>query len=149
VTAIIRLLFRFQLNRNTHTFAFVWCFSHNRHTLVGSMLMEINHRETAPDVVVIALSGQVMLGPESEQILTLVEGLLRLGKRTIIFDLAGIMRIDSTGIGRFIACYNEILAAGGIMRMAGVTGHLVEVFHVTKLDLVFPFYATAEEAARA
>ena len=35
------------------------------------------------------------------------------------------------------------------MRMAGVTGHLADVFHVTKLDLVFPFYATVEEAARA
>jgi hypothetical protein len=35
------------------------------------------------------------------------------------------------------------------MRMAGAAGHLVDVFHVTKLDLVFPFYATAEAAARA
>ena len=113
------------------------------------MLMEINHRETAPDVVVIGLSGRVMLGPESEQIVTLVEGLLRHGKSTIIFDLAGVRSLDSTGIGRFIACYNKILAGGGRMRIAGVTGHLVDVFHVTKLDLVFPFYATAEEAARA
>jgi anti-anti-sigma factor len=77
------------------------------------------------------------------------EGLLRLGKRALIFDLTGVRRIDSTGIGRFIACYNEILAGGGIMRMSGATGHLVDVFHVTRLDLVFPFYATAEEAARA
>ena len=113
------------------------------------MLMEINHTETAPGVVVIALSGQVMMGPESEQIMTLVEDLLRLGKRTIIFDLTGVKRIDSTGIGRFIACYNAILAVGGAMRMAGVTGRLFDVFHVTKLDLRFPFYATADEAARA
>jgi anti-sigma B factor antagonist len=127
----------------------VWHFLSNRHTLVASMLMEINHRETAPGVIVIALSGRVMLGPESEQIVTLVEGLLRSGKLTIIFDMAGVRSLDSTGIGRFIACYNEILAGGGKMRMAGVTGHLADVFRVTKLDLVFPFYATVEEAARA
>jgi len=75
------------------------------------MLMEINHRETAPGVVVIRLSGRVMLGPESEQIVTLVEGLLRDGKSTIIFDLAGVRSLDSTGIGRFIACYNKIVSA--------------------------------------
>jgi hypothetical protein len=28
-------------------------------------------------------------------------------------------------------------------------GHLVDVFHVSKLDSVFPFYATVEEAAKA
>jgi len=110
------------------------------------MLLEINQREAAPGVVVIALSGRVILGPESEQIVTLVEGLLRHGKCTIIFDLAGVGSLDSTGIGRFIACYKEILAGGGKMRMAGVTGHLVNVFHVTKLDSVFPFYATVEAA---
>ena len=113
------------------------------------MLMQINHTETAPGVVVIALSGRVMLGAESEQIVTLVKGLLRHGKGIIIFDLAGVRSLDSTGIGRFIACYNEILASGGSMRMAGATGHLLDVFRVTRLDLVFPFYGTAEEAARA
>jgi anti-sigma B factor antagonist len=90
-----------------------------------------------------------MLGTESEQIVTLVDGLLRQGKSTIIFDLAGVRRLDSTGIGRFIACYNEIVASGGKMRMAGATGHLLDVFRVTRLDSVFPFYVTAEEAARA
>jgi anti-sigma B factor antagonist len=113
------------------------------------MLMEINHRETTPGVVVIALSGRVMLGPESEQIVTLVEELLRHGKSTIIFDLAGVRSLDSTGIGRFIASYNEIVASGGKMRMAGATGRVLDVFRVARLDLMFPFYATAEEAARA
>ena len=113
------------------------------------MLMEINHREIAPGVVVIALSGRLMLGAESEQIVTLVEGLLREGKSTIIFDLAGVRGLDSTGIGRFIASYNEIVASGGKMRMAGAAGHLLEVFRVTRLDLMFPFYLTVEEAARA
>ena len=39
------------------------------------MLMEINHREAAPGVVAVVLSGRVMMGPESEQIV----GLSKLG----------------------------------------------------------------------
>jgi anti-anti-sigma factor len=113
------------------------------------MLMEISHREAAPGVVAAALSGRVLMGHESEQIVTLVQELLRHGKCTIIFDLTRVRSLDSTGIGRFIASYHRIAAADGKMRMAGATGHLIDVFHVTRLDTVFPFYPTVQRAAIA
>jgi anti-sigma B factor antagonist len=110
------------------------------------MLMEISHREVAPGAVEIALGGKIMLGLESEQIVTLVEELLRTGTRTIIFNLAGVKAIDSTGVGRFIWSYNKIAAAGGDMRMAGATGHVLQTFRVSLLDTVFSFYNSLEEA---
>jgi anti-sigma B factor antagonist len=112
------------------------------------MLMQISQRDLVSGAVVVAPAGRLILGAESEQIVTLVEELLRHGTHTIIFDLAGVTSLDSTGIGRFIACYKQILAAGGKMRMAGATGHLVDVFRITRLDTVFPFYATVEEAGK-
>ncbi|MBZ5583005.1 MAG: STAS domain-containing protein [Acidobacteriia bacterium] len=113
------------------------------------MLMEISHKDVAPGVAVVALAGRVMMGPQSEQIVTLVEELLRQGKKTVIFDLSGVTSIDSTGIGRFISSFNKIAAAGGEMRMAGATGHLFDAFHVSLLDTVFPFYGSVEEASQA
>src|SRR5260370_32139936 len=110
------------------------------------MLMEISHREIAPGAVEIALAGKIMLGLESEQIVTLVEELLRTGTRTIIFNLAGVKAIDSTGVGRFIWSYNKIAATGGDMRMAGATRHVLQTFRVRLLDTVFSFYASLEEA---
>ncbi len=112
------------------------------------MPMEIAQKEIAPDKVVIALAGKIMMGPESERIVTQVEDLLRHGKRNIIFDLAGVSHIDSTGIGRFISSYNKIMAAGGEMSMAGATGHLFDTFHVSLLDTVFRFYPTVEDACK-
>lgn len=111
--------------------------------------MEISHKDVAPGVAVVALAGRVMMGPQSEQIVTLVEELLRQGKKTVIFDLSGVTSIDSTGIGRFISSFNKIAAAGGEMRMAGATGHLFDAFHVSLLDTVFPFYGSVEEASQA
>ena len=108
--------------------------------------MEISHREIAPGAVEITLGGKIMLGLESEQIVTLVEELLRTGTRTIIFNLAGVKAIDSTGVGRFIWSYNKIAAAGCDMRMAGATGHVLQTFRVSLLDTVFSFYGTVEEA---
>jgi anti-anti-sigma factor len=95
-----------------------------------------------------ALSGMIVTAQRlKERIVTLTRELLQQGKRTITFDLACVTSLDGTAIGQFISSYTVIKAAGGEMRMAGATGHLFNVFHVSRLDTVFPFYATAEEAA--
>ena len=111
------------------------------------MSLQITQRDLAPSVVAVEVAGKLMLGPDGEQIVSLVEELLAKGKKTIIFELSGLSVIDSTGIGRFIASYNKIVEAGGAMRMAGATGHLFHSFHISMLDQVFPFYATVDEAA--
>jgi anti-sigma B factor antagonist len=110
------------------------------------MAIEISHREIAPGAVEVTLAGKIMLGLESERIVTLVEELLRQGRLVIVFNLAGVTAIDSTGVGRFIWSYNKIAAAGGDMRMAGATGHVLQTFRVSLLDTVFSFYGSLEEA---
>jgi anti-sigma B factor antagonist len=112
------------------------------------MLMELSHTEVAPATAVVKVTGKVMMGDESEKIVGLVDELLVQGIRTIVFDIGGVAALDSTGIGRFIWSYNKIAAAGGEMRMAGASGHLLQVFHVSLLDTVFPFFATVEDACR-
>jgi len=113
------------------------------------MLMEIAHKEIVPGTVVITLTGKLMMGLESEQIVTVVDDLLRQGKRKIIFDLSGVKAIDSTGIGRFISSYNKVGAVDGDLRMAGATGHVFQTFHVSLLDTVFRFFPTLDEALAA
>ena len=110
--------------------------------------MEIRHSEIAPGKVVVTITGKIMLGPESEQVVDLTGDLLRDGKRTIIFDISGVTRIDSTGIGRFISCYRQIAAAEGEMRIAGAANYLFQAFHVCQLDKVFRFYPDLEEACK-
>jgi anti-sigma B factor antagonist len=113
------------------------------------MLLEVEHREIAPGTIVISLAGKLMLGPESQRIETLVSGLLGEGRRNFIFDLSGITRLDSTGIGRFIFAYNKIAEAGGKLLMAGATGHVRESFKVSRLDTVFRFFPDVAAAAAA
>ena len=109
-------------------------------------MLEIQQQEVQPGVMVIKLAGNVMRGPESQQIETLVPRLLAQGYRKIIFDLAEVKRIDSTGIGRFISSLNAVDQAGGELRMAGAIGYVRECFKVTRLDTVFRFLSTVEEA---
>src|SRR5215831_1859520 len=101
--------------------------------------MEISHYDKTPGTAVVTLAGKVMMGPECEQIENLVDALLRQGKRIIVFDVAGVTHIDSTGIGRFISSYHKVAAANSEMRMAGATGPLFHAFHISLLDQVFRF----------
>lgn len=112
------------------------------------MAIEISQREAAPGIAVIGLSGKLMLGTGTEEIVRRVDELLGQGTRTIIFDLAGVTTLDSTGVGQFIASFNRIVTAGGEMRMAGAKGYVLETFRVSLLDRMFPFYGTVDDAAR-
>jgi anti-anti-sigma factor len=112
-------------------------------------MLEITHTETKPGTVVVTLAGKVMMGADSEPIVTLIDGFVAAGKRMVIFDVSGVTRMDSTGVGRFIYCFNKISTAGGVMRMAGAVGHIFDIFHVSLLDTVIPFFPSLEEAQAA
>ncbi|MFN7997978.1 MAG: STAS domain-containing protein [Bryobacteraceae bacterium] len=111
------------------------------------MQLEIQDKELKPGTAVIALEGSVMRGPEGERIESVLNGLIGRGYRNIIFDLTGVKRIDSTGIGRFISSLNKVEEHGGKLRMAGAQGYVRECFRVTRLDTIFRFCLTVEEAS--
>lgn len=116
--------------------------------MVGLTSMELSHNEITPGTVVIKIAGKVMMGAESEQITNLVTDLLQQGKRNIILEISGITALDSTGIGRFISSYNQIGAANGDMRIAGAPNFVARVFRVCRLDTIFRFYPTLEDACK-
>ena len=112
-------------------------------------MLEITHSEIGPGTAVVTLTGKVMMGADSEPIVTLVDRFLAEGKRVVIFDVSGVTRMDSTGVGRFIYSFNRITNAGATMRMAGATGHIFDIFHVSLLDTVIPFFPSLEAAESA
>jgi len=113
------------------------------------MALEITQKEVAPATAIIALEGNVMRGPEGERIEAALNGALAQGHQRIIFDMTGVKKIDSTGIGRFIYCLNKVQESGGKLWMAGAQGYVRECFRVTRLDTVFKFCGTVEDALAA
>jgi len=113
------------------------------------MSVLIEHREITPGTRVITLSGKLLLGSESvAEMERLVPQLVAAGARNLVFDLSGLTRIDSTGIGRFIDTYGVLRKSGGELRLAGATGAVWEQFRLTRLNSVFSFYPTVEAACQ-
>ena len=111
--------------------------------------LEISQTEAAPGVALIKLAGRLILGLESAQLETRAVDLFGAGTRKIIIDLGDVTHIDSTGIGRCIACLNKAMQVKGQLHMAGAKGQVRDSFRVTRLDRMFRFFETVEQASAA
>ncbi len=110
--------------------------------------LELEHREILPSTAVVKLNGKLLLGQDAARLGDLVPQLIASGHRNLVFDLHGVTHIDSTGIGRFIDAYSRLAKIGGKMRLAGASGSVRDSFHVTRLDTVFSFYPSVEDACQ-
>ena len=113
-------------------------------------MLKVEHAHVRPGMELITVSGKMLLGVESHTVENLISQLLEQGVRDFVFNLEGLTHIDSTGIGRFIASYNRVMAVDGAsLRMAAATGTVRAAFRVTKLDTVFPFFDSVAQAESA
>lgn len=55
-----------------------------------------------------------------------------------VFDLTYVPFITSSGIGKFLIFYKNIVAKGKKMRIDGINDNLLELFKSIKLDQLFP-----------
>lgn len=109
-------------------------------------MLEISQSRPKQDLAIVAVKGRMMLGEDSQPFEALVTSLVAEGCRHLVFDLAGLTQIDSTGIGRFIAAYRQVMAVGGSLKMCRAGSTVRSAFRVTRLDTVFPFFGSLEEA---
>ncbi len=113
------------------------------------MLLNIEKKQLAPDVVVLELTGKFTLGRESQRVQWQVEELLRENVRKVILDLSGLELIDSMGIGVIMFGAGQLKKAGGELRVAGAKGLVQDVLKLAKVDVVVGFYPTVMAAAEA
>jgi anti-sigma B factor antagonist len=110
-------------------------------------MLEIQTKQLQPDITVMEVAGRVTLGGESKQLEWAVDKLVSDGRKKVIFDLAGVTNIDSTGIGIIVMSAGKMKKAGGELRVAGATAHVAEVLKLTNVDQIVSLHPTAAGAA--
>ena len=103
---------------------------------------------TEGDAAVIALSGQLMGGPDAEAVPQLIRENLEAGRRKIVIDIGDISWVNSTGLGILIASHLTVTNAGGCLKLSRVSHRISQIFMVTKLHTVFETYDSVEQALR-
>ena len=71
------------------------------------------------------------------------------GKIKIIFDLANVEYIDSTGLGGMVICYTQLKKAGGALKLMRLNRRNVELLALTRLHTVFEVFAEEQDAVNS
>jgi anti-sigma B factor antagonist len=110
------------------------------------MNLTVEKRQLDNDVTVIELKGRVAVGEASRHIEPAVVTAINDGAKMVVIDLAGVSYIDSTGVGIMAYCFGKAVRNGANLRIAGARDNVLNVFQVTRLVKVVPFYPDLNSA---
>lgn len=101
--------------------------------------------ETAGDVVVVAVVGQLVVGNRQEFKQSVLDEVER-GARRILVDFSETGYVDSSGLGALVSLNKRLREVGGELRLAALNDDMRTLFELTRLDTLFRLYVTRAEA---
>ena len=89
------------------------------------------------DVSIVDISGRIVLGEESAALRNLVCDLLSKEQKKILFNLADVKYIDSSGLGHLVSAFTSVRKQGGELKLLKLTNKVQDLMQITRLYTVF------------
>jgi anti-sigma B factor antagonist len=70
-------------------------------------------------------------------------------KAKLVFDLAKVQFVDSSGLGALLSCLRQVNAKGGDLKLCCLTKQVRVIFELVRLHRIFELFDTREAAAKA
>jgi len=112
------------------------------------MILNIEHKNVDPDIDVFAMTGRLTMGSDSQHVEWNLAKILKENHKKVIFDLANVNFLDSSGVGILVMCHAKLKKAGGALRIAGAHGMVQQILEMTNVTKIVEFYPSASEAAK-
>ena len=112
------------------------------------MSLEIEQRERE-GIFILAMRGRITLGKEATALREKVAELNAAGNRNLVFELAGVDYIDSTGLGALVMCGTTLRKQGGNMKLLNLNKRNIELLIMTKIATVFDLFADEQDAVNS
>lgn len=101
------------------------------------------------DIVIIALSGKIMGGPEAGEINDQINNFLDKHKTKIIIDLLNVEWMNSSGLGILIGAITTLKNNGGKLVLANASDRVEKLLNITKTSGVFIMANSIESAIKS
>jgi anti-sigma B factor antagonist len=98
------------------------------------------------DVTVIDMDGRITLGEGSALLRDLIHQSLSKGRKKIVMNMAGIVYIDSTGLGELVSGYRLVKNEGGELKLLNLNKKVTDLLQITKLYTVFDIHSQEAQA---
>ncbi|MBA3918054.1 MAG: anti-sigma factor antagonist [Gemmatimonas sp.] len=104
--------------------------------------------EHSNDVTIVTVQGQLVV-TNRQEFKQMVLDAMEQGARTVVVDFTDASYIDSSGLGALVSLSRRLRDAGGDLRLVGLSDELRTLFELTRLDALFPLFATRADAVAA
>lgn len=101
------------------------------------------------DVAIIDIAGRITISEGSIALHENMRTLLASGHAKIILNLAGVIFMDSSGIGELVSGYVSVTHNHGRVKLAELTKRVRDLFLVTRLYSVLDIHETELDALQA
>jgi anti-sigma B factor antagonist len=98
------------------------------------------------DVTVIDMDGRITLGEGSALLRDLIRQSISKGRKKIVMNMAGIVYIDSTGLGELVSGYRLVKNEGGELKLLSLNKKVTDLLQITKLYTVFDIHSQEAQA---
>lgn len=100
------------------------------------------------NTLVIDVEGQLVVSNRQDFKQALLDAIEE-GARVVVVDFTRSGYIDSSGLGALVSMAKKLRDLGGDLRLAGLNADLRALFELTRLDALFPLFATRADALAA
>jgi anti-sigma B factor antagonist len=69
--------------------------------------------------------------------------------RKVVFDLAELRFVDSSGLGAILSSLRQLNARGGDLKLCGMSKPVRALFELVRMHKIFEIHGTKDEALRA
>jgi anti-sigma B factor antagonist len=98
------------------------------------------------DVTSLTLRGPLVLGPSVDSLRSNLDNLVAHGESRIVLDIAGINRLDSSGIGLLVKALQSTKAAGGTVKLVNPPKVVLQTLTMCRLLPLFEVYESGDAA---
>jgi anti-sigma B factor antagonist len=97
--------------------------------------------EIKEGVLVITLEGNLLGEHSNAPVMELITKNLEAGNKKVVFNLAGMKFINSTGLGMLMTALTKTRNSGGELALCSLPDQMKKLLQMTKLESIFPVYA--------
>ena len=109
------------------------------------MSLEIQQRDRE-GITVLEMHGRITVGKEATALREKVAELAASSVRNLVFNLAGVDYIDSTGLGALVMCATTLRKSGGNVKLVNLNKRNIELLVMTRLATCFEIFTDEGDA---
>lgn len=104
--------------------------------------------ETFGDVVVVTLPGDKLDASNANDLKQAIVPMIETNGK-VVFDLARLQFVDSSGLGAILSCLRLLNGAGGDLKLCGMQRPVRSLFELVRMHRVFDIAESREAAVQA